>query len=91
VNVNNIGGWMQQALYLSMGAKHDYSEYLRQIEAPTLVIYGTDDIIEQNSVQLYLDYIPNVTFKSISGSHFMFYDNSHEFGSTLSDFLHKYE
>jgi len=88
-NPESIGGWMPQALYLGMGAKHDYSEYLKQIKAPTLVIYGTDDIIEQNSVQLYLDFIPNVTFESISGSHFMFYDNPLVFGKTISKFLDK--
>jgi len=88
-NPNNIGGWMPKALYLSMGAKHDYSKYLKQIKAPTLIIYGTDDIIEQNSLQLYLDNIPNVTFKTISGSHFMFYDNPTEFGKTISNFLYK--
>jgi proline iminopeptidase len=85
----NIGGWMPKALYLGMGAKHDYSKHLKQIKAPTLIIYGTDDIIDQNSVQLYLDYIPNVTFKSISGSHFMFNDNPYVFGKIVSDFLDK--
>lgn len=88
-NPNNIGGWMPKALYLSMGAKHDYSKYLKQIKVPTLTIYGTDDIIEQSSLQLYLDNIPNISFKSISGSHFMFNDNPTEFGKIVSDFLNE--
>ncbi len=86
-NPENIGGWMAKALYLGMGAKHDYSEYLKQIVAPTLLIYGTDDIIAKSSVKLYLDNIPNVKFDSMSGSHFMFYDNPYEFGETVLKFL----
>lgn len=82
-----IGGWMPQALYLGMGAKHDYSEYLKQIKAPTLVVYGTDDIIAQKSLQLYLDYIPDVKLKTMDGSHFMFYDNPKEFGEVISSFF----
>lgn len=88
-NPDNIGGWMPKALYLSMGAKHDYSKYLKQIKAPTLIVYGTDDIIEQSSLQLYLENIPNVTFNSISGSHFIFNDNPLEFRKIVSDFLNE--
>lgn len=81
-----IGGWMPQALYLGMGVKHDYSEYLQEIIAPTLVIYGTEDIMEQSSVQRYLDYIPNATLTTMAGTHFMFEDNPIEFGEAVKKF-----
>ncbi len=89
VKPENIGGWMSQALYLGMGVQHDYSEYLKQITAPTLVVHGTDDILGQKSVQLYLDHIPKTELKTISGSHFMFYDNPIKFGEIVSSFLSK--
>lgn len=73
-----------------MGAHHDYSEYLKEIKAPTLVIYGTDDIIAQSSVQLYLDNIPNASLKTMAGTHFMFYDNPKEFGEVVTRFFEQF-
>lgn len=62
---SSIGGWLQNAVFLSMGKKHNYSKYLKQIKAPTLIIHGEEDIIPVSSIRLYLDNIPNIELKTV--------------------------
>ncbi len=38
------GGWMVQAMYLSMGRHHDYCGALEAISVPTLVVHGDKDL-----------------------------------------------
>jgi proline iminopeptidase len=83
-----IGGWVQQACFLSMGKKHDYSKYLKQIKAPTLIIQGENDIIPVSSCSLYLDNIPNASLKVIPGStHFPFKEQPGKFEKIVADFF----
>lgn len=39
-----IGGWMVQAMYLSMGARHDYTPALKAISADTLIVHAELDL-----------------------------------------------
>lgn len=89
-NNYQIGGWVQQACFLSMGKTHDYSSYLRQIRAPTLIIHGGNDIIPVNSCNLYLENIQNAKLKVIPEStHFPFQEQPAEFEKIVTDFLNK--
>lgn len=88
VNKENIGGWTQHALFMSMGIKHDYSEYLKQIHANTLILHGDQDIISVESMQQYMPYLPNARLKIIKGgSHFSFNDAPEAFSKYLLAFL----
>ena len=79
-----IGGWLQNAVFLSMGKKHDYSKDLQKIRAPTLIIHGEEDIIPVSSVQLYLDNIPNSRLETIPNStHFPFNEQAELFGNIV--------
>jgi proline iminopeptidase len=57
-SLRNNGGWMVQAVYLSMGKQHDYEPALARIQAPTLVIHGENDILPQSIARKYADSIP---------------------------------
>lgn len=47
--IRRNGGWMVQAMYLSMGTQHDYRPALTQITAPALVVHGERDILPEES------------------------------------------
>lgn len=38
-----IAGWMMQAVFFSMGRRHDYTAALSRIASPTTMVYGTAD------------------------------------------------
>ena len=83
-----IGGWLQNAVFLSMGRKHDYSPALKKIKVPTLIIHGEKDIIPISSVQLYLDNIPNSRLKTIpNATHFPFNEQPEMFGQLVKEAL----
>ena len=93
-NFNNkqtqIGGWIQHACFLSMGKKHDYSESLKQIMVPTLIIHGKNDIIPVNSCNQYHDNIPNSELKDIPNStHFPYDEQPKEFERVVKKFLNR--
>ena len=41
------GGWMVQAMYFSMGQRHDYRPALRGVQVPVLVIHGEENLIPE--------------------------------------------
>ena len=84
----DLGGWIQNACFMSMGKKHDYSNTLTSIQVPTLVIHGEKDIIPVESVQLYLDNIPNSRLEVIpDATHFPFDEQPDRFAEIVSEFL----
>jgi proline iminopeptidase len=83
-----IGGWMVQAMFFSMGKKHDYRDALKNIKSPTLVIHGGIDLQSEKSSKVYSDLIPNSKFYVIKdAAHFVFNEKPEEFGKVVSDFL----
>jgi proline iminopeptidase len=89
------GGWMVQAMYLSMGQRHDYRPALKRITAPTLVLHGADDLVPQSASHAYADMIPNARLDVIPSAqtdkggpvgHFLLSDDS----GTIADLLGKF-
>jgi len=82
------GGWMVQAMYFSMGKKHDYRDVLSQVESPVLVVHGKDDLQSVSASRIYADAFPHSRFKIIEkADHFVFNDTTGVFGSTVAEFL----
>jgi proline iminopeptidase len=60
------GGWIQQAVYMSMGRKYDMTEFLGRIKAKTTVFWGTEDLAASGA----MDYVEaigpavNITLKN---------------------------
>ncbi len=62
-------------------------EELRAIQAPTLVIVGTKDMIKQEQTEIIAQSIPNAKLSVISGDHFIANKNPEAFNKVVEDFL----
>ena len=62
-------------------------EELRAIQAPTLVIVGTKDMIKQEHTEIIAQSIPNAKLSVISGDHFIANKNPEAFNKVVEDFL----
>lgn len=40
VDQGRAGGWGVQAIYMSMGKRHDYRDSLQAVNAPVLIVHG---------------------------------------------------
>ena len=79
---------MVEAMYFSMGKRHDYRSALKKTPAPVLVIHGENDIQSERASRAYSDAFPNSTFRLIKGSgHFPFLDQPAEFAMATGEFL----
>jgi hypothetical protein len=71
--VNENGGWMVFAMYMSMGKRHDYRQALRSVKAPVRVVHGELDLQPEKLDRLYAECFPNSSFEVAKGAgHFMY-------------------
>ncbi len=90
-NPELYGGWMTYAMYMDMGKEHDYTEYLKDIEVPVLIMVGEEDILDDTHAD-YVKFIPTdkLEVHTIRGSkHFAFKEQSEIFSSIIKSFLDK--
>jgi len=84
------GGWMVQAMYMSMGQRHDYRAALKPVNTPVLVIHGGKDLQPEKASRMYAQAFPNAEFKVIgNASHFAFSEQPEEFAAAVGGFLSK--
>jgi proline iminopeptidase len=84
----DVGGWMVQAMYVSMGRKHDYRGALRRVNAPVLVIHGSGDLQPESSSRAYAAAFSNGKLVTIQNAgHFVFHDQPAEFAAAVGAFL----
>jgi proline iminopeptidase len=86
------GGWMVQALYFSMGKRHDYRPALKQVQARALIIHGEGDLSPERVSRMYADCLPNGRLHVMKngrtrGGHFPFSEQPEAFAAVVSDFL----
>lgn len=62
---------------------------LAALDVPTLVIVGTDDLIEASHTQLIFRSLPHAELSIIKGNHFVAYENPVEFNKAVNAFLHE--
>ena len=62
-------------------------EELRVMQAPTLVIAGTKDMIKQSHTEIIAQNIPNAKLSVIPGDHFIASKNAERFNKEVQDFL----
>ncbi len=87
-NIQENGGWMVFALYLSMGKSYDYRDYVKKLGIPALVIHGDKDLQAENISRLYADLLPNSKFEIIPhAGHFPFYEQPESFAKVTGQFL----
>ena len=84
----SAGGWMVHAMYFSMGMKHDYRAALKVVNAPVLVIHGTEDLQTEAASRLYVEAFSQAEFKTIKdATHFPFVEQPEQFSQLVSAFL----
>ena len=82
------GGWMVQAMYFSMGQRHDYRQALKAVTAPVLVIHGADDLQTEETTRLYVETFPNTSIQVIEAAgHFSFLEQPVAFAEIVGNFL----
>jgi proline iminopeptidase len=83
-----MGGWMVQAQYVSIGSRHDYRDALRDVDVPVLVIHGADDLQTESVSRIYSDTFPNAQFEVIDeATHFPFEEQPEAFARVVATFL----
>jgi proline iminopeptidase len=86
--VNENGGWMVYAIYMSMGKRHDYRQALRSVKAPVLVVRGELDLQPEKADRLYAECFPNSSFEVVRGAgHFMYDEQPQAFSQIVGKFL----
>jgi proline iminopeptidase len=87
------GGWGVQAIYLSMGRRHDYRDALRVVEAPVLVVHGSEDVFQSEAAsRAYAGAFPNAELRLIGDAgHFPFYSQPDVFAQVVGQFLSEME
>lgn len=63
------------------------ADELRKIQAPTLVIAGTRDMVKESHTRLIAETIPRAELRFVKGDHFAARKNPAEFNQAVLDFL----
>lgn len=85
---SQVGGLMVQAMYLSMGMRHDYRPALKGLGVPVLVIHGDRDMIPAATGKAFASYFDKARFRVIAGAgHFVFDDQPKKFAAVVKEFL----
>ena len=92
--LSDNGGWMVQAMYFSMGKRHDYRAALRSVQAPVLVIHGENDLVPERVSRGYVGAFPNARLHVVKdgkarAGHFLLNERSEEVGAAAGRFLAK--
>jgi len=93
VDQGRPAGWGVQAIYMSMGRRHDYRDALQAVVAPVLIIQGTEDAFQSEEVsRMYANAFPNAELTLFEGAgHFPFASHPDEFARVVGDFLGELE
>ena len=74
-------------LRLMMEEPHIDPACLAALKVPTLVVAGTDDMIEEEHTRLIAESIPNAQLAFVEGSHFVSAENPDAFNRVVDGFL----
>ena len=78
-----------ELLRLMIDEPHIDPAQLSELNKPTLVVAGTDDMIEETHTRLIAESIPNAQLALIEGTHFVAFENPDAFNRVVSEFLVK--
>ena len=78
-----------ELLRLMIDEPHIDPAQLAALSMPTLVVAGTDDMIEEAHTRLIAESIPNAQLTLIEGTHFIAFENPDAFNRVVSEFLVK--
>jgi proline iminopeptidase len=83
-----VGGFMPQAVYVSMGRKHDWRTALAGVRAPVLVLHGERDVQPLSATRAFAAAFPNAELRVIAGaSHYAHAEQPEAFAHEVRAFL----
>lgn len=83
-----VGGFMPQAVYLSMGRKHDWRAALVRVRAPVLVLHGERDLQPLSATRAFAAAFPVAELRVIAGaSHYAHLEQPEAFAREVRAFL----
>jgi len=86
----DAAGYEPLGIYCSMGAHHDYRAAFRAVQAPVLVMHGSEDLQPEAVSRGFAARFAHHEFVSIAGaSHFVFDDQPEAFAAAVNGFLGK--
>jgi pimeloyl-ACP methyl ester carboxylesterase len=78
-------GWQAQA---AAGLGFDAGDRLGEIQAPTLVVTGTEDaVVDPRNSELLVESIPDARLVRVAGGHLFFWEDPSRFVSVVKEFL----
>jgi 3-oxoadipate enol-lactonase len=85
-NPPDPAGWQAQA---AAGTTYDGGGRAREIDAPTLVVHGTEDnVVDTRNADLLAGLIPDARVELLDGcGHLMFWEQPERFGAVVEEFL----
>jgi len=87
-DMNNNGGWMPHALFMSIGLRHDFSSVLNKVKIPVSIIHGSDDFQSEIASKRYAVYFNNSEFHTIENAvHFSYNEKPEAFNKIVDSFL----
>ncbi|MFP4363907.1 MAG: alpha/beta fold hydrolase [Spirochaetia bacterium] len=82
------GGWIIHGYNFSLGQHYDLGPFLENIQAPALILQGTEDLQGEAALSGYLDYISVARLEMIPGAGHMLHSGSPEaYAQHLQAFL----
>ena len=78
-----------ELLRLMIDEPHIDPAQLGELRMPTLVVAGTDDMVEEARTRMIAESIPNAQLAIIEGTHFLAFENPDAFNRVVSEFLAK--
>jgi proline iminopeptidase len=85
---SQVGGFMPQAVYVSMGRKHDWRTALAGVRAPVLVLHGERDVQPLSATRAFAAAFPNAELRVIAGaSHYAHAEQPEAFAHEVRAFL----
>lgn len=83
------GGWMIQAMYFSMGKKHDYTKAMQGLDIKTLIIHPSDDFVQTEAAsKAYLEAFKSAEFVTVDNAgHAVFDDAPNLFADVIKTYL----
>jgi proline iminopeptidase len=85
---SQVGGFMPQAVYLSMGRKHDWRSALAGVRVPVLVLHGERDLQPLSASRAFAAAFPNAELRVIPGaSHYAHAEQPQAFAREVRAFL----
>jgi pimeloyl-ACP methyl ester carboxylesterase len=86
-----VGGWISNGFYMSLGMYYDYTKLVKNIKVPTLILGGANDFSGQHTAEEeYKRLIGGSEYRIIpNASHFALLENPVESAKAMGEFLGK--